>query len=262
MTIVLFNKTPIVQKLVDRLAQKRGDVLAITAPEEGEQCDVLIVDDSMDTQIDAAQARVIGRFTLYLGSRFEAMPSGFDATLPKPFLPNELSTLLDDAKQIIGTASGAAAGFDLIDESWGMETEEAPLFNAEEIDEVKKLLVDVEDEDADATVDATHAAAVPEASEAASLLMDDLDEVRKDESESDAPEWEDSEDAIFADMHPPEAEEVSMPELEQDADPEIDVHARGLEALQDLMAILSDEAVAKALKEMGVRIDISFGEKA
>lgn len=259
MTIALFNKTPIVQKLVDRLAQKRGDALVFTEPEEGTQCDVVIVDDSMDAEIDAARARIFGRFTLYLGSRFETMPSGFDATLPKPFLPNELSTLLDDAKQIIGTASGDTGEFDM-DESWGMGTEEAPLFNADEIDEVKKLLVDVEESDTGADeIDAVATASkLPETEEDGT----GIDETDMDTSASDTLEWDDSDDAIFVDMDLPEAEEVSMPETEPETEPEIDVHARGLEALQDLMAILSDEAVAKALKEMGVRIDISFGEKA
>ncbi len=237
MTIVLFNTAPVVAKLVEKLAVRRGDSLVDAKTLDGRKADVAVVDDSAAETYDAARAGEYGAFTLYMGSRFEPMPEGFDATLPKPFLPEELDKILDDAELSLAARTDRADLFDADEAAalWEAEASaEGGVFDAGELDEVKQLLEAVEaaDEDADET---TLQARIDEA-------LETLDE---------------------AQLQQPVDEVLFEAQKDASGDDEaIDLHARGVEALQDLMAILSDESVAKALKSMGVRIDISFGEKA
>jgi len=231
MTVALLNTTPIVEKLVERLTQKRGDVLYKSASEDGCEADVAIVDDSVLDQYDAAAARAVGRYTLLIGSRFEPMPEGFDAVLEKPFLPEELGRALDDAEFSVGTAVERSDLFDADEAASSWEEEsvavpERPVFDSAEIDELKQLLDAVEH-----GTDEVPGFGVAQSPEAP------FEEVLYDADAATAGEAAEAFDAI-------------------------DLHARGVEALQDLMAILSDESVAKAFKAIGVRVDISFGEKA
>lgn len=258
MTIVLLNTTPIVHKIVEKLAQKRGDLLFESETPDGSSADAVIVDDSMRDACDAAQARTLGLYTLFLGSRFDAMPEGFDAVVSKPFLPEELFRALDDAEVSL---AGVPEEGDLYDAdeaavSW-LEPESdiadhpeegSGVFNDEDIDEVKQLL-DAFDSDAEEREEEKLSVSELENKIAAALE-------RMDEAEWEQPYGEVLYDAQS--MEKPESATHS-----DDADPfaGMDLHARGVEALQDLMAILSDESVARALKAMGVRIDISFGEK-
>jgi len=237
MTIALLNTTPIVAKLVERLAQKRGDTFLDAEAFDGQEADVVIVDDSVASTYDADDAKSRGRYTLFVGSRFEAMPEGYDAVLGKPFLPDELGRLLDKAEVAVSTPVEHSDVFDADEaaEAWETETA-APVFDSSEIDELKELLDAVEN-------DAIEEASLGGQIEAA---LQQLDENA----------WEAPVEEVLYDADAPQ-----MQGGETDFSG-IDLHARGVEALQDLMAILSDESVARALKAIGVRIDISFGEKA
>ena len=237
MTIALLNTTPIVAKLVERLAQKRGDTFLNTERSGGQRADVVIVDDSVAMRYDAAAAKREGHYAIFIGSRFETMPQGYDAVLGKPFLPEELGHALDDAEVAVSALVERSDVFDADEaaEAWEAESA-APVFNSAEIDELKELLDAVEG-------DEEMAAGYEEQIEAA---MEHLD--RR--------EWERPVEEVLYDAGAPESSENRTDFSD------IDLHARGVEALQDLMAILSDESVAQALKAMGVRIDISFGEKA
>ena len=241
MTIALFNTTPIVGTLVERLAKKRGDTLFESGTEDGRLADVAIVDDSVKADYGAEAAKAAGRYTLYLGSRFEAMPGGFDAVLAKPFLPDELGRALDDAEM---TLSGDMERSDMFDadeavSSW--EEESRPVFNSAEIDELKQLLEAV-DEEVGSDEEASLALQIERA-------LETLDEHA----------WGQPIEEVLYDSEAAAGEDTAA--KEDDFQP-IDLHARGVEALQDLMAILSDESVARAFKAIGVRIDISFGERA
>jgi len=135
MTITLLNTTPIVDKLVGRLAGKRGDVLVQRGDNGGAKADVVIVDDSVRETYDAAEASEIGAYTVFIGSRFDAMPEGFDATLGKPFLPDELAEVLDGAELALAADVGRADVFDADEAVEALEAE-ARVFDEEEIDEV------------------------------------------------------------------------------------------------------------------------------
>lgn len=239
MTIALLNTTPIVNKLVERLAQKRGDTLLDGS--DGHSADIVIVDDSVSEKYDAAAAKTLGRYTLFIGSRFETMPEGFDGVLGKPFLPEELNRLLDDAEIAISAQIDRSDIFDADEaaESLADEAEEPvePLFERADIDELKALLDAVDGEDEEAA----------ERERQIDSALETMDEAA----------WEQPIEEVLYDAEQSEDAATAGEHFEG-----IDLHARGVEALQDLMAILSDESVARALKEMGVRIDISFGEKA
>jgi hypothetical protein len=243
MTIALLNTTPIVGKLVDRLAEKRGDSLFENgAAMDGRQADVVIIDDSVGEGYAAATAKRLGRYTIYIGSRFDAMPDGFDAVLGKPFLPDELGKALDNAEMAVSALVERNDVFDADEaaDSWEAENT-APVFDRAEIDELKELLDAVESEELPQEEDDEGLGARIEAA------LEELEEGA----------WNQPVEEVLYDAQAQKA----GPDAEADFG-EIDLHARGVEALQDLMAILSDESVAKALKSIGVRIDISFGEKA
>lgn len=256
MTIVLLNTTPIVQKLVEKLVQKRGDTLIDAAPEDGRRCDVVIVDDSVRDDYDAQRAKRRGDYTLFIGSRFDEMPQGFDAELPKPFLPDELSRLLDDAQMVLASQVDRADIFDADEaaEALSAASEAEPsepesVFSDEEIDEVKQLLE-------------TFEAQMPEDEIPAVSIADADAEVSQAFDAIDASEWDRPVDEVLFETEQARSDAGPEPKASETALSRAELHARGVEALQDLMAILSDESVARALKSMGVRIDISFGEKA
>ena len=248
MTIVLLNTTPIVHKLVAKLAAKRGDTLVESETPDGAPADVVIVDDSVRGTYDAVAAKGLGRYTLFVGSRFDAMPEGYDAVVAKPFLPEELNRALDDAELALAAQVGETDMFDADEaaSSWADETEAAGgVFDEEEIDEVRQLLDAVDEEPVEAAV----------LEENAQILEQRISEALE---ELDDAVWDQPYEEVLYDA----AAAEKTPEAAAEPFADLDLHARGVEALQDLMAILSDESVAKALKEMGVRIDISFGEKA
>ncbi len=248
MTIALLNSTPVVAKLVERMTEKRGDLLSEGPMRDGRAADVVIVDDSFAARYDANAAKKVGAFTLFVGSRFEAMPKGYDAVLAKPFLPDELDRALGEAELSLSASVERSDLFDADEAaaSWGEESRESAevsVFDRTEIDELKQLLDAVEqDESPEETVRQLEAA------------MQQLGVRDWDEREGEL---------LYDDEARSEGTLPGGPEEEAETSFEdIDLHARGVEALQDLMAILSDESVARAFKKIGVRVDISFGEKA
>jgi hypothetical protein len=244
MIIVLFNTTPIVGKLVERLTQKRGDTLVDPADLGGRKADVVIVDDSMNDSIDAAKARETGYYTLFVGSRFDEMPQGYDAVIGKPFLPEELNTLLDSVESELAREVDRQDLFDADEAAEAVQAEaEGPLFNPSDVEELKTLLDAVENEEGEEA---------PSASELQAQIDAALETLEPEA-------WDAPVEELLYDADAPEP---ATGNEDVDDFKGIDLHARGVEALQDLMAILSDESVARALKEMGVRIDITFGEKA
>ncbi len=250
MTIVLLNTTPIVRKLVQKLAQRRGDTLLDAQPADGSPADIAVVDDSVREDYDADTAKSIGRYTLFIGSRFDEMPQDYDAVLAKPFLPDELDRALDDAAIVLAADVGQADIFDADEaaSSWADENElSGGVFAEEEIDEVRQLLDAVDEVSGDESV----------IDENIQMFEQRIGEAL---GEMDEEEWDRPYEEILYDASPA-GTATPAPET-GDRFGDLDLHARGVEALQDLMAILSDESVAKALKSMGVRIDISFGEKA
>lgn len=240
MTIVLLTTAPIIEKIVSRLAEKRGDMLYTMFTDDAGMCDVVIVDDSVGSEHDAQSARMVGNYALYLGSRFEPMPTGYDRTLPKPFLPDELNRVLDDAELALRGEEGYGALYDADEADLSAAAEQVPVFSHSEIEELKQLLdaVDLDELNAEDT--------------------DQADRYEQGETTepSDESHWSYSEEETVEDTGMSSAGEE---ETEPFAD--IDLHERGAEALQDLMAILSDRSVARAFKAMGVRVDISFGEE-
>lgn len=247
MTIVLLNTMPIVRKLVQKLVQRRGDTLLDSRPADGATADIVIVDDSVCGEYDAAAAKGIGRYTLFLGSRFDEMPHDYDAVLAKPFLPDELNRALDDAEIVLAGDVEQADIFDADEaaSSWADESGLAGgVFAEEEIDEVRQLLDAVDEVPGDESV-------IEENAQKFEQRIGEALEEMDDEA------WDQPYEEVIYDAS--RTEEIPEPD---DRFSDLDLHARGVEALQDLMAILSDESVAKALKSMGVRIDISFGEKA
>lgn len=307
MTIILKSATPIVRKLVERVAQKRGDVLL---DDQAEYADLIIVDDSERDGWSAGEAREIAPYTLYIGSRFDETPDGYEKVLAKPFLPEELMDVL-----AAFDVTMAEEDLDVETEAETLQPESEPtdfesgesVLDEHDVDELKAILDTFDDEVAEAETAEAETAfdleteAEEEAEDFADAFdIDSFDDAFDDASESHEDEYLDgfdpeeafdhreteasaafsesgSEEEIFGaetafddlgesektyeDTAADEAVAYAAPaEVEERLSGEA-LHSRGVEALQDVMAILSDESVARALKEMGVRVDISFGER-
>lgn len=298
MKILLLNSTSIVKKLVRRLADIRGDQVFET---EETGMDVVIVDDSVASSYPPEVARRFGRFTLYMGSRFDPVPSGYDGVLLKPFLPRELDELLSEKSSGVRSTTIPHAPLE--------KTVQNTVFNQQEIDEVKSLLESFDPDEEDLTPVKPEPEPEPEGvaepepePEPQPAPKDDEEQIAAALHAIDRASWTENLDAVLyeaqeddtgrllkekvedydneirhhgsgaaieepveeARRHIVEEETPHSPmrELDEDALQALDLHARGVEALQDLMAILSDPSVAKALKTMGVRVEISFGEKS
>lgn len=313
MTIILQSGTPIVRKLVEKVAQRRGDVLL---DDEAEHADLIIIDDSERASWSCERAREVASESIYLGSRLDETPEGFDRVLAKPFLPEELMETLEqcEAKEMTDTTIFAdevgedeSAYHDVTTEA----EEQESVLNEGDVDELKGILDAFEHDVSEAGITQAHKTTFEEEEgetpvvdfeeefESGTLensFRDDkvFDEMPYDEApESEAETLAFDEEAVafkeadFTDedtfsYEVPEEESVEMADSEAvpytdektdasyafTASEALDdhlsgeaLHSRGVEALQDVMAILSDESVARALKEMGVRVDISFGER-
>lgn len=98
MKILLFNDNPVVRKLVALSAQKTKDELfSVGSMEEiGESgYDLLIIDDGLyrDELFASLKESVTFKATLLMATRGNALPSGFDHSINKPFLPTDLVDL-------------------------------------------------------------------------------------------------------------------------------------------------------------------------
>jgi uncharacterized membrane protein len=95
MKILLFNDNPVVRKLVALSAQKTKDDLSVvwSVDEiEGSEYDLLIVDDALfsDEMFESLNEKISIKSTLFMATRGQAVPFGFQNVINKPFLPTDL----------------------------------------------------------------------------------------------------------------------------------------------------------------------------
>jgi uncharacterized membrane protein len=110
MTILLFNDNPVVQKLVALSAQKTKDDLTIASSVEdvqGSGYDLLIIDDALysDEVFTALKECVAYKSALFMATRGNIIPAGFDNIINKPFLPTDLVETLILIERNISAAS-------------------------------------------------------------------------------------------------------------------------------------------------------------
>ncbi|MCK9371687.1 MAG: hypothetical protein M0P91_00695 [Sulfuricurvum sp.] len=117
MKILLFNDNPVVRKLVALSAQKTKDELfSVGSMEEiGESgYDLVIIDDGLyrDELFASLKEIVTFKATLLMATRGNALPSGFDHIINKPFLPTDLVDLFGRINKEVASKS-----VDLVQES-------------------------------------------------------------------------------------------------------------------------------------------------
>jgi uncharacterized membrane protein len=112
MKILLFNDNPVVRKLVALSAQKtKDDLSVIWSVDEIEESeyDLLIVDDALysDEMFESLNEKIIVKSTLFMATRGQAVPSGFNNVINKPFLPTDLVDMFVQIEKKVSTASEA-----------------------------------------------------------------------------------------------------------------------------------------------------------
>lgn len=112
MKILLFNDNPVVRKLVALSAQKtKDDLSVIWSVDEIEESeyDLLIVDDALysDEMFESLNEKIIVKSTLFMATRGQAVPSGFDNVINKPFLPTDLVDMFVQIEKKVNVASEA-----------------------------------------------------------------------------------------------------------------------------------------------------------
>lgn len=110
MKILLLNSNPVVNKLVVLSAQKVNDTIEtfedVNSIRLQSHYDLLIVDDSIynDELFDELQKRVTFDKSLYICSKNSIVPSHFDSSMKKPFLPTDLVEELVQSAKNLGIA--------------------------------------------------------------------------------------------------------------------------------------------------------------
>ncbi|DAB38615.1 MAG: hypothetical protein A2023_02030 [Sulfuricurvum sp. GWF2_44_89] len=112
MKILLFNDNPVVRKLVALSAQKTKDDLSViwSVDEiEATEYDLLIVDDALysDEMFESLNEKIIVKSTLFMATRGQAVPSGFDNVINKPFLPTDLVDMFVQIEKKVSATSEA-----------------------------------------------------------------------------------------------------------------------------------------------------------
>ena len=112
MKILLFNDNPVVRKLVALSAQKTKDDLSViwSVDEiEASEYDLLIVDDALysDEMFESLNEKIIVKSTLFMATRGQAVPFGFDNVINKPFLPTDLVDMFVQIEKKVSPASEA-----------------------------------------------------------------------------------------------------------------------------------------------------------
>lgn len=110
MKILLFNDNPVVRKLVALSAQKtKDDLSVIWSVDEIEESeyDLLIVDDALysDEMFESLNEKIIVKSTLFMATRGQAVPSGFDNVINKPFLPTDLVDMFVQIEKKVSATS-------------------------------------------------------------------------------------------------------------------------------------------------------------
>lgn len=114
MKILLFNDNPVVRKLVALSAQKTKDELSVVwSIDEIQESDydLLIVDDAIynDVMFSELQEVVSYKSSLLMATRGQAVPSGFDNVIHKPFLPTDLVDMFIQIEKKIFSASAQSS---------------------------------------------------------------------------------------------------------------------------------------------------------
>lgn len=229
MKILLFNDNPVVRKLVALSAQKTKDELSVvwSADEiEEREYDLLIVDDALysDEMFESLQEKIEVKSKLYMATRGNPLPKGFDNVINKPFLPTDLVDMFIQIENKVGGSSHSKDetavetpvysinleetlpdlehhdefefGEDMDEEGIDLSTldelDETPLetgiLDKEEVQEVQELLEAAEDESID---------------EDEGIVVKGIDELDFDESPLEEPE-----DAMFGLEDEPSVDEI------------------------------------------------------
>jgi uncharacterized membrane protein len=109
MRILLVNDNPVVRKLVALSAQKtKDDLNVVWSVDEIEHdvYDLLIVDDAYYSEeiMTALSERITYKTSLLMATRGNAVPTGFDKVINKPFLPTDLVELFANIDKSLQTA--------------------------------------------------------------------------------------------------------------------------------------------------------------
>lgn len=207
MKILLFNDNPVVRKLVALSAQKTKDELSVIwSVDEVEESsyDLLIIDDALysDETFESLKELITFKSTLLMATRGQAIPSGFNHVINKPFLPTDL---VDMFIQIDKKTSSNSA----VKEESPIQTpeieEQEPVFNINLDEELTDLsnsvdhlddldLSDLEDEidlgDHESAMEIDDVETLVEGDEPAILDKEEVQEVQNllDDTESD--DWD------------------------------------------------------------------------
>ncbi|MDP1785333.1 MAG: hypothetical protein Q8K81_07920 [Sulfuricurvum sp.] len=285
MKILLLNDNPVVRKLVALSAQKTKDELSViwsVDEVEGDAYDLLIVDDAhySDEAMDTLKAKIGYKTSLFMATRGNETPTGFDNVINKPFLPTDLVDLFSEIAQNLSQSSeevmeeespfvSNVTQFDTDIEEFGVEDDED--YNMTHLDDGLHL----DDFDTGKAVPSELIAKtnVLDQEEVQELqdLLDDTDDVEIDEEFSldelvgDEDEMTSSEDedllGSFDDLLAFEDEEidnkavVAAEELENE-----DLDSFLLDGLEDMEELDEDE-VSSSLESTDVSLsDDEFGE--
>ncbi|TDA62726.1 hypothetical protein E0765_09050 [Sulfuricurvum sp. IAE1] len=130
MTILLFNDNPVVQKLVSLSAQKTKDDLSVAASLDevsGSEYDLLIIDDALYSEevFGALKERITCKSALFMATRGNIVPAGFDNVINKPFLPTDLvETLIQIDKSIAPAAAKTAPAAAVQEDPYAIDLQE------------------------------------------------------------------------------------------------------------------------------------------
>jgi uncharacterized membrane protein len=107
MKILLFNDNPVVRKLVALSAQKTKDDLSVAWSEEEVEegkYDLLIIDDALynDEMFESLNLKIVAKNKLYMATRGNPIPKGFDHVINKPFLPTDLVDMFVQIENNVG----------------------------------------------------------------------------------------------------------------------------------------------------------------
>lgn len=155
MHILLVNTNPVVSRLISlntrddatiHVDEINGDEMI-----PGEWYDVVFIDEKCcDSEVMSAHLqRVRAREKILFSSQKENTVEGIDRVIKKPFLPSEITAVLQSILQNKGIAIGEEEGESLtLSESGEVdddsEKEEILILDSQELEKIKKLLLDEE----------------------------------------------------------------------------------------------------------------------
>jgi uncharacterized membrane protein len=212
MKILLFNDNPVVRKLVALSAQKTKDELSVIwSVDEIEESgyDLLIIDDALysDETFAALKEHATFTTTLLMATRTQAVPTGFDHVINKPFLPTDLVDMFIAINKKVASTPPAPEvpmyAINLEEEELPASLEEDDMFDSFHLDDTDLL-----------------------------AQLGDLDE----QLEDDLPELGDFDDDILepAILDKAEVQEVQglLDDTEDDLDFEEEITVKGLDDLE------------------------------